>query len=80
MTLTRALSGVILLLFGTYLLYSSLTVSWSQIPPFYQLLLSEYLPQGVGVISIVTGMYFLMRRNTKPLPSVIQEQQESRSE
>lgn len=80
MTLTRALNGVFLLLFGTYLVYSSLTVSWSLTPPFYQMLLSEYLPQGVGVISIVAGLYFLIRRKANSPRSVRQEMPESRSE
>ena len=57
---THRLAGIALFLWGFYLFYTSLTASYMEQPP--SLMLSFYLPLVVGLVSMVFGIYLIVRR------------------
>jgi len=59
---SRKPEGIAIILFGFYLLYSSLTARWAETPPIYELILSFYLPLAMGSISIGFGFFLLLTR------------------
>jgi len=60
---THRLVGIAIVLWGFYLVYSSLTASYAEQPP--SLIIAFYLPLVVGLVSMVFGIYLIVRR--KPL-------------
>ena len=60
---THRLAGIAIFLWGFYLFYSSLTASYMEQPP--SLIVSFYLPLVVGLVSMVFGIYLMVRR--KPI-------------
>jgi len=58
---TRKIEGIAIILLGFYLLYASLTTGWAEPPPFYELILSYYLPLAIGLMAVGFGFFLLLK-------------------